>query len=60
MNSPLIPRMLGNDPEDLIQARRQAWSASGIRKKDHILDPRAGLPVRNRPAAWVSGSLESL
>ena len=43
-----------------IVARRQAWSASGIRKKDHILDPRTGLPVRNRPAAWVSGSLEAL
>jgi thiamine biosynthesis lipoprotein len=43
-----------------IVARRQAWSASGIRKEDHIVDPRTGLPVRNRPAAWVSGSLESL
>lgn len=43
-----------------IVARRRAWSASGIRKKDHILDPRTGLPVRNRPAAWVSGSLEAL
>ena len=43
-----------------IVARRQAWSASGIRKPDHIVDPRTGVPVRNRPAAWVSGSLESL
>jgi thiamine biosynthesis lipoprotein len=43
-----------------IVARRQAWSASGIRKKDHIVDPRTGLPVRDRSAVWVSGSLESL
>jgi thiamine biosynthesis lipoprotein len=43
-----------------IAARRQAWSASGIHRKDHIVDPRTGLPVRNRPAAWASGSLESL
>jgi thiamine biosynthesis lipoprotein len=43
-----------------VVARRRAWSASGIRKKDHIVDPRTGLSVRNRPAAWVSGSMESL
>ncbi len=43
-----------------IVARRQAWSASGIRKKDHIVDPRTGLPIRSRPAAWVSGSLATL
>lgn len=43
-----------------VVARRQAWSASGICKKDHIVDPRTGLSVRNRPAAWVSGSMESL
>jgi thiamine biosynthesis lipoprotein len=43
-----------------IVARRQAWSASGIRKRDHIVDPRTGLPVRNRSAVWVSGPLESL
>jgi len=43
-----------------VVARRQAWSASGIRKKDHIVNPRTGLPVRNRPAVWVSGSLQSL
>jgi FAD:protein FMN transferase len=41
-------------------ARRQSWSASGIRKGDHILDPRTGLPVRNRPAVWVSGSIDAL
>jgi thiamine biosynthesis lipoprotein len=44
---------------DHIVARRQAWSASGIGKRDHIVDPGTGLPVRDRYAAWVSGSLES-
>jgi thiamine biosynthesis lipoprotein len=41
-------------------SRRQAWSASGIRKKDHIVNPKTGAPVRTRPAVWVSGSLEAL
>jgi thiamine biosynthesis lipoprotein len=41
-------------------AQREAWSASGIRKGDHIVDPRTGRPVRNRPGAWISGSLEAL
>jgi thiamine biosynthesis lipoprotein len=40
--------------------RRQAWSASGTQKKDHIINPKTGLPVRNRPAVWVSGSLVAL
>jgi FAD:protein FMN transferase len=43
-----------------VEARHQAWSASGIRKKDHIVDPRTKLPIGNRPAAWVSGSIEAL
>jgi thiamine biosynthesis lipoprotein len=43
-----------------VVARRQAWSASGIRKKDHIVNPQTGLPARNRPAVWVSGSLQAL
>lgn len=42
------------------QARREAWSASGIRKKDHILDPRTRTPVAERAAAWASGRLEAL
>jgi thiamine biosynthesis lipoprotein len=58
---PLTISLPGAAPAlERIVARRQAWSASGIRKEDHIVDPRTGLPVRNRPAAWVSGSLESL
>ncbi len=42
------------------QARRAAWGASGIRKKDHILDPRTRTPVAERAAAWASGGLEAL
>ena len=43
-----------------VTARRHCWSASGIRKKDHIVDPRTGVPVRNRAAVWVSGAVDSL
>ena len=50
-SSPVLARMV---------ARRQCWSASGIRKTDHIIDPRTGIPVRNRTAAWVSGALPVL
>jgi thiamine biosynthesis lipoprotein ApbE len=28
--------------------------ASGVRKADHIVDPRTGEPVRGRIAAWVA------
>jgi thiamine biosynthesis lipoprotein len=41
-------------------ARRQSWSASGLRKKDHIVNPRTGKPVSDRPAVWASGTLKSL
>jgi thiamine biosynthesis lipoprotein len=34
--------------------RHTALSASGVRKGDHIVDPRTGLPVRGRLAAWVA------
>ncbi|HVG68412.1 MAG TPA: FAD:protein FMN transferase, partial [Gaiellales bacterium] len=34
--------------------RQAALSASGVRKGDHILDPRTGDPVRGRLAAWVA------
>jgi len=37
-----------------ISARRRAFSASGVRKGDHILDPRTGHPVCGRVAAWVA------
>jgi FAD:protein FMN transferase len=37
-----------------VSARHRAFSASGVRKGDHILDPRTGHPVRGRAAAWVA------
>jgi thiamine biosynthesis lipoprotein len=37
-----------------VSARRRAFSASGVRKGDHILDPRTGQPVHGRVAAWVA------
>ncbi len=36
-----------------LSVRQTALSASGLRKGEHILDPRAGTPVRGRIAAWV-------
>jgi len=37
-----------------LSMRQTALSASGVRKGDHILDPRTGAPVRGRLAAWVA------
>lgn len=37
-----------------LSVRQTALSASGLRKGDHILDPRTGEPVRGRHAAWVA------
>ncbi len=37
-----------------LDARQMAFSASGVRKGDHIVDPRSGEPVRGRAAAWVA------
>ena len=34
--------------------RQTALGASGVRKGDHIVDPRTGAPVRGRLAAWVA------
>lgn len=36
-----------------VSARQRAFSASGVRKGDHVLDPRTGLAVRGRRATWV-------
>jgi FAD:protein FMN transferase len=45
----------GNNPVlARVSARHRAFSASGVRKGDHILDPRTGLPARSRLAAWVT------
>ena len=37
-----------------LSMRQTALSASGVRKGDHIRDPRTGEPVRGRLAAWVA------
>jgi thiamine biosynthesis lipoprotein len=37
-----------------LSMRQAALSASGIRKADHIKDPRTGEPVRGRLAAWAA------
>ena len=37
-----------------LSLRQAALSASGVRKGDHILDPRTRTPVRGRLAAWAA------
>jgi thiamine biosynthesis lipoprotein len=37
-----------------LSARQTALGASGLRKGDHIVDPRSGQPVRGRLAAWAA------
>jgi thiamine biosynthesis lipoprotein len=37
-----------------LSMRQAALSASGVRKGDHIRDPRTGAAVRGRLAAWVA------
>ena len=37
-----------------LSVRQTALGASGVRKADHIVDPRSGEPVRGRLAAWVA------
>jgi thiamine biosynthesis lipoprotein len=37
-----------------LSARQTALGASGVRKGDHIVDPRTGQPARGRRAAWAS------
>jgi len=37
-----------------LSARQTALGASGVRKGDHIVDPRTGEPTRERRAAWVA------
>ena len=36
-----------------LSVRQTALGASGVRKRDHIVDPRTGGPVCGRRAAWV-------
>ena len=37
-----------------LSVRQTALGASGLRKGDHIVDPRTGQPPRGRLAAWVA------
>jgi thiamine biosynthesis lipoprotein len=37
-----------------LTVRQTAFGASGLRKGDHIVDPRTGAPARGRRAAWVA------
>jgi FAD:protein FMN transferase len=37
-----------------LNVRQTALAASGVRKKDHILEPRTGEPVRGRLGAWAA------
>ena len=37
-----------------LNVHQAALGASGIRKKDHIVDPRTGVPVRGRLASWAA------
>lgn len=37
-----------------LSLRRAAIGASGVRKTDHIVDPRSGEAIRGRRAAWVA------
>jgi thiamine biosynthesis lipoprotein len=39
---------------DRLSVRQTALGASGVRKKDHIRDPRTGEPARGRLATWVA------
>ena len=39
-----------------LSVRQTALGASGLRKDDHIVDPRTGEPVRGRRAAWVAAT----
>ncbi len=49
-----------SDPDDpsrvvaRLSARQTALGASGLRKGDHIVDPRTGKPASGRRAAWVA------
>jgi len=46
------PLTLG--PCGAVEAHRRVFSASGIRKGGHIVNPRTGQPIRDREAVWVS------
>jgi thiamine biosynthesis lipoprotein len=37
-----------------LSLQQTALSASGIRKTDHVIDPRSGVPIRERLATWAT------
>jgi FAD:protein FMN transferase len=37
-----------------VSLRQTAVGASGIRKTDHVVDPRSGVPIRERLASWAT------
>jgi thiamine biosynthesis lipoprotein len=49
-----------SDPHDparvleRLSLRHTALGASGIRKTDHVVDPRSGVPIRERLASWAT------
>jgi thiamine biosynthesis lipoprotein len=49
-----LPGRGNNEVLARICARQQAFSASGVQKGNHIVDPRDMQPVHGRLAAWVS------
>jgi thiamine biosynthesis lipoprotein len=50
LSDPVMPsRVLAR-----LSVRQTALAASGIRKRDHIVDPLTGEPVRGRLGAWVT------
>jgi len=59
---PLQIGLPGNRGEDafLYSASQCVLSASGLRKGNHVIDPRSPKPARLRPAAWVIASTSAL
>jgi thiamine biosynthesis lipoprotein len=49
LSDPAAPGVLAR-----LSVRQTALGASGVRNRDHIVDPRTGSPVRDRRAAWVT------
>ena len=44
----------------LMRARRRVFSASGLRRREHIFDARSKQPRRLRAAAWASAEVDAL
>jgi thiamine biosynthesis lipoprotein len=55
---PLSLSVPAGDAFETVQAKRRVFSASGVRKGEHIVDPRSGQPAKNRLAAWASAELD--